>query len=183
MKQSLGGIGPESGNHHQVVIGTGPSNLQHLTFTIPNRIRHAILEPKRNRVPQRCQIRDRCRAGLIADMIAISSGSLPWLVRCRSGCRPSAVSLDLGDLLTVSCRQHRYLNTVCRIGEIIGGPDLACCDSWCVSCCCAMPIGSLLDDGPDDGKRLTLPVLAIVGVNQVPELRGGPTWDLTLVLC
>lgn len=36
-----------------------------------------------------------------------------------------------------------------------------------------MPIGSLLDDGPDDGKRLTLPVLAIVGVNQVPELRGG----------
>lgn len=46
-----------------------------------------------------------------------------------------------------------------------------------------MPIGSLLDDGPDDGKRLTLPVLAIVGDNQVPELRGGPTWDLTLVLC
>lgn len=47
-----------------------------------------------------------------------------------------------------------------------------------------MPIESLLDDGADDGKRLTLPVLAIVGVNQVPELRGGgPTWDLALVLC
>lgn len=85
LKQSLGGIGPESGNLHQVVIGTRPSNLQHLTFTIPNGFRHVILEQKRNGVPQRCQIRDRCRAGLTADMIAISSGSLPWLVRCRSG--------------------------------------------------------------------------------------------------